>query len=256
MAMKRGVLKWCPAAVLAAAVTIAPGAAGAQSASNQTILEHFNIIAFGSEYIGRRYDLVHKWRAPILVGIEGKVPAYFETFVLQHIGDLQRLTGHPIRLYYSPTMYRECRLAPDFDQTKINLILYYLPVKRIPERLSCYFDNDPEKVREMIRTSTCFAKFGTRKNEIRWAIAVFPSHHPKDYMRACVVEELTQVLGLPNDSDAVKPSIFNDQSRYFELTDHDRRMLKMLYDPRITPGMPRKEALRQGRLILDELNPQ
>jgi len=42
MAMKRGVLKWCPAAVLAAvlaaAVTIAPGAAGAQSASNQTIL--------------------------------------------------------------------------------------------------------------------------------------------------------------------------------------------------------------------------
>ena len=137
-------------------------------------------------------------------------------------------------------MYRECRLAPDFDQTKINLILYYLPVKRIPERLSCYFDKDPEKVREMIQTSTCFAKVGTRKNEIRWAIAVFPSHHPKDYMRACVVEELTQVLGLPNDSDAVKPSIFNDQSRYFELTDHDRRMLKMLYDPRITPGMPRK----------------
>ena len=85
---------------------------------------------------------------------------------------------------------------------------------------------------------------------------MFPSHHPKDYMRACVVEELTQVLGLPNDSDAVKPSIFNDQSRYFELTDHDRRMLKVLYDPRITPGMPRNEALRQGRLILDELNPQ
>ena len=48
MVMKRGVLKWCPAAVLAAAVTIAP-AAGAQSASNQTILDHFNIIAFGNE---------------------------------------------------------------------------------------------------------------------------------------------------------------------------------------------------------------
>ena len=75
-------------------------------------------------------------------------------------------------------------------------------------------------------------------------------------MRAYVVEELTQVLGLPNDSDTVKPSIFNDQSRYFELTDLNRRMLKMLCDPRITPGMQRKEALRQGRLILEELNPQ
>ena len=53
MAMKRGVLKWCLAAVLAA-VSFAPGGAGAQSASNQTILEHFNIIAFGNEYTGRR----------------------------------------------------------------------------------------------------------------------------------------------------------------------------------------------------------
>ena len=40
------------------------------------------------------------------------------------------------------------------------------------------------------------------------------------------------------------------------MTDHARRMLKMLCDPRITPGMQRKEALRQGRLILEELNPQ
>lgn len=254
--MIRGAGKWGLAAVLAAAITLAPGAARPQSASNKTVLEHFNIIAFGNEFTGRRYDHVRKWRQPILVGIEGKAPAYFETFVLLQIRDLRRLTGHPIRLYYSPTMHREGRLPPDFDAKKINLILYYLPVNRIPGRLARYFDNDPEKVRKMIRVSTCFAKFGTKKNVIRWAIAVFPSHHPKDHMRACVVEELTQIMGLPNDSNAVKPSIFNDRSRYFELTDHDQLMLKMLYDPRITPGMAREEALRQGRRILDELNPR
>ena len=87
-------------------------------------------------------------------------------------------------------------------------------------------------------------------------MVLFPATHSKEYLRTCVVEELTQILGLPNDSDSVKPSIFNDQSRYSELTDHDRRMLKMLYDPRITPGMPRKEALRQGRLILNEMSPR
>ena len=64
----------------------------------------------------------------------------------------------------------------------------------------------------MIKVSTCFAKFGTKNNEIKWAIAVFPDHRPKDHMRACVVEELTQVLGLPNDSAQVAPSIFNDKS--------------------------------------------
>ena len=82
---------------------------------------------------------------------------------------------------------------------------------------------------------------------------MFPDHLPKDYIRACVVEEMTQVLGLPNDSNAVKPSIFNDQSRYFELTAHDRLMLKMLYDPRITVGMARRDALEMGRVILDQL---
>ena len=221
--------------------------------SNRTIIENFNIIAFGNEYTGRRYETVRKWRQPILVGIEGKVPKYFETFVLQHIRDLRRITGHPIRLYYSPAMHKEGRLAPDFDRTKINLILYYLPVERIPNRLKRYFDGDEAKVRKMIEVSTCFARFGTRKNEIRWAIAVFPDHHPKDYIRACLVEEMTQVLGLPNDSNAVKPSIFNDQSRYFELTAHDRLMLKMLYDPRITVGMARRDALGMGRVILDQL---
>ena len=150
-------------------------------------------------------------------------------------------------------MHKEGRLAPDFDRTKINLILYYLPVEKIPNRLSRYFDNDEAKVKKMIEVSTCFAKFGTKKNKIRWAIAVFPSHHPQDYMRACVVEEMTQVLGLPNDSNAVKPSIFNDQSRYFELTPHDRLMVRMLYNPRITVGMPRGQALREATAILDEL---
>jgi len=221
--------------------------------NSETIIRNFDIIAFGNEYTGRRYKNVRKWRRPILAGIEGKYPRYFEVFVLQHIRDLRRLTGHSIRLYYSPAMQREGRLAPDFDRKKINLILYYLPVKSIPKRLSRYFDNDPAKVEKMISVSTCFAKFGTKKNEIRWAIAVFPDHHSQEYMRACVVEEITQVLGLPNDSNAVKPSIFNDQSHYFELTPHDRLMLKMLYDPRITVGMARPKALEMGRRVLDEM---
>ena len=120
-----------------------------------------------------------------------------------------------------------------------------MPVDKIPKRLSRYFDNNPAKVKKMIEVSTCFAKFGTKKNEIRWAIAVFPSHHPKDYMRACVVEEMTQVLGLPNDSNAVKPSIFNDQSHYFELTPHDRLMVKMLTTPALRSAC--RVAKQSGR---------
>ena len=137
----------------------------------------------------------------------------------------------------------------------MNFILFYLPVEQIPKAVAKYFDGDEAQVNYMIKVSTCFTKFGTKNNEIKWAIAVFPDHRPKDHMRACVVEELTQVLGLPNDSAQVAPSIFNDKSRYFELTEHDRWMLQMLYDPRIKLGMPREEAILTGRLILNDIRP-
>lgn len=259
MAMKRGILKWCPAAVLkavlAAAVTLAPGAAGAQSASNQTILEHFNIIAFGNEYTGRRYDHVRKWRAPIAARIDGDPPAYFEDFVRQHLADLAKITGHPMSLAYSARMLREKRVAKGLTPKSFNMFLLFYPMDEmaavVRKQLGSKMDHELKLL--AAGKTTCMARFFTRDNEIRTVVVLFPATHGKEYLRACVVEELTQVMGLPNDSDAVKPSIFNDQSPYFELTDHDRRMLKMLYDPRITPGMPRQEALRQGRLILDEL---
>jgi len=229
----------------------------AEELTNAKIIRDFNIIAFGNEYTLKRYDNVRKWSGPIRVGIQGKkYPAYFEAYIKQHIRDLWEITHHPIELYYSYVMQKTGELAKDFDPKKVNFILFYLPAKDIPKAVAKYFDNDEAQVRKMIEVSTCFAKFFTKKNVITAAIAVFPDHRPKNHMRACVVEELTQVLGLANDSSDVNPSIFNDTSPYFELTEHDRWMLKMFYDPRITAGMPRKEAMKIGRTILDEIRPE
>jgi hypothetical protein len=230
--------------------------ASAEPLSNAKVIRNFDIVAFGNEYTGRRYKHVRKWKQPIRIGIQGgKYPPYFEAYVKQHIRDIWEITGHPIELYYSHSMHKAKKLAKDFNATKVNFILFYLPTKDIPKAVAKYFDNDEAQVRQMIKVSTCFAKFGTKKNEIKWAISIFPAEHPKDYMRACVVEELTQVLGLPNDSAQVSPSIFNDKSQYFELTEHDRLMLKMLYDPRIPVGMPREAAIAMGKKVLEEIRP-
>ena len=168
---------------------------------------------------------------------------------------MRRLTEHPIELYYSLKLQREGRLAEAFDKGKVNFILFYLPRDRIAGQVAKYFDNDLAQVEKMLRISTCFAKFFKRGDVIRAAIAVFPADQPKAWMRACVVEELTQVLGLPNDSSAVAPSIFNDHSRYFELTEHDRMLVRILYDARMKVGMPRQRAVRLARGILEELRP-
>jgi len=241
---------------VAAAALASPAAAQVEPLTNEKIIRNFNIVAFGNEYTHKRYDKVRKWESPIRIGIQGKgYPPYFEEFVNQQIDDLGRLTGHPIRLYYSFALQKAKKLAKDFNPKKVNVILFYLPTEKIPAAIAKYFDNDVAAVKKMIKVSTCFAKFGTRKNEIRWAIVVFPSHHSKEYIRACVVEELTQILGLANDSARVNPSIFNDRSQHFELTEHDRWMIRMFYDTRIPWGMPRPDALRWGKKILEEIRP-
>lgn len=224
--------------------------------TNNKILRNFNIVAFGNEYTQRRYKQVRKWKAPIRIGIQGKYPPYFERFVKEHIRNLWELTGHPIELYYSLDKQKRGELAKDFDAKKVNFILYYLPQKDIFKSVGKYFDNDPRQVKFMVDNSTCFAKFFTSKNAITAGFAVFPDHRPKEHMWACVVEELTQVLGLANDSALVNPSIFNDVSQHFSLTEHDKWMLRMFYDTRITPGMPRELAIDMGRKILNEIRPE
>jgi hypothetical protein len=75
------------------------------------------------------------------------------------------------------------------------------------------------------------------------------------------VEELTQILGLANDSDDVKRSMFVQKNQYSEIgstkciTTGDRPMLKVFYDPRIKARMPRPEALQLAFNTLNFIRP-
>jgi hypothetical protein len=71
-------------------------------------------------------------------------------------------------------------------------------------------------------------------------------------MDACLLEEMTQAMGLPNDSDLVTPSVFNQKSTQRALSKSDLVLLKTLYDKRLPAGTPRPDALRIGREIMRE----
>jgi hypothetical protein len=74
------------------------------------------------------------------------------------------------------------------------------------------------------------------------AVAVIPSEHPDLLRLSCIHEELAQALGLPNDSNAARPSIFNDDEEFALLTPQDEAMLRILYNPALRPGMTESEA--------------
>lgn len=69
------------------------------------------------------------------------------------------------------------------------------------------------------------------------ALAVIRAEHPPLLTSSCIHEELAQGLGLANDSPVARPSIFNDDDEFALLTAQDELLLRMLYDPRLEPGM-------------------
>ena len=73
-------------------------------------------------------------------------------------------------------------------------------------------------------------------------IVLIRAEHPPLTRLSCVHEEMAQAMGLPNDSPEARPSLFNDDLEFALLTEHDAILLRMLYDPRLRPGMTAAEV--------------
>ncbi|WP_207102035.1 DUF2927 domain-containing protein [Paracoccus shandongensis] len=85
------------------------------------------------------------------------------------------------------------------------------------------------------------------------AVALIRAELPPLLQSSCIHEELAQGMGLANDSPDARPSIFNDDEEFALLTRHDELLLRILYDPRLRPGMTRAEAEPVVRQIATEL---
>ncbi|MDW3222728.1 MAG: DUF2927 domain-containing protein [Paracoccaceae bacterium] len=94
---------------------------------------------------------------------------------------------------------------------------------------------------------------GPDPNTYTAAVAIIRSENPDLIRLSCVHEEMAQGLGLANDSRDARPSIFNDDDEFALLTRHDEMLLKMLYDPRLEPGMSAAEAAPITRIIAREM---
>jgi hypothetical protein len=103
----------------------------------------------------------------------------------------------------------------------------------------------------MERDTYCLA-FGAEsatRGTYERAIIIIRGEHPDLLRASCIHEEIAQGLGLANDHPKARPSIFNDDEEFGLLTTHDEQLLKILYDPRLTPGMIEAQA----RPIVEEI---
>lgn len=209
--------------------------------SNIQVLANLLDIMFGSEFVGEESDIVRKWTGPMRLAIYAREPARYRALVDSVLAKLRDLTQIDIE---------------HVDQSVPDQNAYVLILGR-----EQFYDYAARHLGDgkNPRTNTyldCFGIFAAgRSGAIREITAVLPDFMGDQNMHSCVVEEVTQALGLPNDSFTIRPSIFNDDDEFHDLTWQDELFLRVLYDPRVTPGMPRADFEPLARQIIDELRP-
>lgn len=238
-----GLLRCLLLGFLLGGASVVAGAEEVQWKSSGFLVDSFVEVALRSGYSSRQ-NPVRKWTAPVRYFIVHRVgdEDLHRKLIQAHFQQLAEITGLAIQ--------------PATSQAAANFLVVLTREDRLEADLPHYFRAVPTRQREtLFRHCLCMATFATeRKGSITRAVAMIPvdAARARGDLVACMVEELTHAMGLPNDSLKVFPSIFSRKSSHEFLTGLDHLMLKMLYDPRVKAGMSEKIVRPILQAIADE----
>lgn len=216
------------------------------------LAENFERVALYDEYasggglraVSDAPSHLRRWVIPVRVNLEfgSSVPADQRDAdrgeVTDYAARLGRITGHSVSMSKGAAAGNFHVLVVGEDDRDEAL-------RRIRQLVPSISDQSLDIFRTLPRSIHCLVvafSTGGADYEYRRAIAFVRAEHPKLMRRSCFHEEMAQGLGLANDSPHARPSIFNDDDEFALLTTHDEMLLKMLYDPRLRPGMTPDEA--------------
>lgn len=217
--------------------------------TDRMLAENFIRIALYDEYARSAAGPVQrltpsrlrKWTAPVRVGLrfgDSVTPDRRRTDtarVASYLARLARVTGHPIRLDDTAPNFFVWIVAEDERRALGPQIRAALPGLTPAEVAG---------ITDMQRSTYCLVYALSEGDGATYsrAFAVIRAEHPELLRLSCLHEEIAQGLGLANDSPMARPSIFNDDEEFALLTTMDERMLRILYDPALRPGMLEHEA--------------
>lgn len=196
------------------------------------ISRSFTTIALQNEYAAQPANL-RKWTQPIRYRFEHRTGdrSLHEQISEIHLRHLTDITG----LVIEPA-----------GKQPANLDIIFSTEQSLHDELANDLTIQSDRMREQLsRNSICIAHIRVNNDsEIQHARVIIPVDRARAHAKllSCVVEELTQILGMPNDSPQVFPSIFNDHSHDDVLSGLDEIMLRLLYDPTLRPGMSQSQV--------------
>jgi len=225
------------------------------------LARNFERIALAEEYArgaGLRpssgaLGAIKKWITPVRIGVtfggsvSDDVRSTDRRTVAAYTNRLSRVSGHPISFVSSQPNFHVLVMGED-DKAQVQAVLDRI-APGMEQSSRAIFTNLPREIHCLV---VAFSD-SQSDNAYRQAVALIRPEHPDLTRRACYHEELAQGLGLANDDQNARPSIFNDDEEFALLTTHDELLLKILYNPRLTPGMTADEARPIVRRLATEV---
>lgn len=207
------------------------------------ILESFLKIALEREYKETKHPRLVRWNTPIELYFESDSgDASLQKELLSvHAQHLAHITG----------------LSIGFTKEKnnANIFVVFTTYDNLETKVRQYI-GDPDNIRAALDEAICLGSFRHNgQHHITRGTILIPVDYARQRRRFldCIVEEITQLLGLPNDSDDVFPSIFNDVSVDVFLSPLDYLLLKALYSKHLSAGMDIKQVTDAFPNVLKDL---
>ena len=208
-------------------------------------IAYFREIALGSEY-GKPPESgrIRKWTQPLHIDLSGDPSERHRAEVHRVMREVNGLTGGvaDMRLCQNE-VGPDGRFCPKGGAQLPNVRVRFILKEHYPDctpnnadHTDAYFKTGWQGEGEIYTARICIGIFARSREKP-------PSRKKQARVAHLIREELTQILGLRQDSWEHPESIFyqnySERTSYAEI---DRVLIEMLYRPEIRPGMSREEA--------------
>ena len=210
-----------------------------------TLTRTFDDVVFGSELSPKtRSKVIAKWQGPIGIEIQGRVTKRHAQFLETHLRTLADLTG--LRFH----QLKKNKATSEIGMQKISFVF----VRRAEMGAIKIPGVDPLIIKRLALEGGCyFLSFKKPPERIVLSIVVVNVERNIRNLNACLLEELVQSLGLPNDTNIMRPSVFSDRNRLTKLSPSDRALVLALYDPRMKAGLARDKAVSLAQALFRKM---
>lgn len=221
------------------------------------IVSAFETIVFGSEieFVSEN-TIIYKWTSPLRLSLK----AYREQARQENGMEIKQMLEKPVEKVHSALVQKhlntlikltglEARLDP-VGGRKPNFRVHFVPRSQMdnPQLTGA----DASIIKRLALQGGCFFLFQRNRNNgmIITADIIVNSDRKLALIDHCLLEEMTQALGFPNDINAIWPTIFDQNQRITTLSRADTAIIKTLYDSRLSTGLARNQAMTKAGQIL------